>query len=190
MKATTTILAGLRGMAVAAAILVLAGGAACSGNGQGRIHVPPQDTAREQFAVAQESESRARGVLNLADRKPFLQNAIMAYEMVVNRFPMDDRYAPAALVIIAGLNMELDNIDQAVLQYREALQKYPNDREVRVTALHGLAKALDVKKQPAEAETYYRMVVDEFGSDTTDPQIQRLVAESYRRLRTIQILKE
>ena len=183
--------APLTGILLLALALVLS---AAAGGGRGarpgEFHIPVQETAREQFAVARRQQQNAQGVFDAPLKERELRIAIRAYEKVAELFPNDTEWTPVAQLLIGDLHRALREHHAATVQYQTVLQKYPEDTSVRHAALFGMGQALDELKRPQEAETYYRLLIEEATlSGASDEATQNMVAIARRRVRTIQVLR-
>lgn len=154
------------------------------------VHIPNLDTPSDQFYVAVRQERDARGLFEPRDRQQGLQLAMLAYERVVERFPEDDFYTPASDAKIGALHQEAGAYAKAITHFQGVLERHPNDRDARLLALSGLGGSLDELNRPQEAEVYYRMLVDEFQGDNSNPSIIAIVQNAQRRLRTITVLNQ
>jgi len=176
---------GLAGGLTLAGLLTLSTG--CSNRGsvaREDVLIPREDTVAEQFTVAQRQENDARGIFDQDVRREELMKAIYAYETVEERFPDDQFHTPAAAVISAELYAEIDEHAQALQKYQSVLERWPEDEEARVAALMGMGRSLDDLRRPDEAQTYYKMLIDEYQS-STKPEVRTLVERARQRYRQI-----
>lgn len=164
-------------------------GATCrSTNTDGRIIVPAEDTAREQFGVAEYQYQQALGMFDRKLREVEMRKAIAAYQEVERRFPQDEKYTPPSALIVGTIYRDLEEWEKAATQYRHVLRAYPNDEAVRISALMGLALSLNETDKQEEALVYFKQVLDEYGS-STDPRVQEIVEEARRRYRTVRLVE-
>lgn len=155
----------------------------------GRVHIPVQETARDQFQVARQQQRNAEGVFEDRLRERELRVAIMAYQRVVDLFPNDEEWTPLAALLIGDLQRQIGENQDAIAQYQRVLEAYPEDIPARFTALFGMGRALDDLRRPQEAELYYRMLIEESSlTGIDDEAIREMVAIARRRVRTIQVL--
>lgn len=185
MRTAKALLGFPSAVAIAMAALVATGG--CLGarkTSTANLLIPEEDTAREQFAIAEGQERDARGVFDAEKRAEELAKALAAYEVVEKRFPDDGKYTPAASVLIAEIRQELGQNDRAIAQFNHALKTYPDDSEVRIASLLGLGKSLDGAGRPDEAQVYYKMLIDQY-QESTSPEIRAIVEEARQRYRQI-----
>ncbi|MDK2971703.1 MAG: hypothetical protein PWP23_1458 [Candidatus Sumerlaeota bacterium] len=170
------------------AVLFTLMGATCKREAQlPKVMVPEEDTAREQFFVADIQFQEARGIYDQKKREEELLKAIVAYQAVEKRFPDDKRYTPAAAAIVGSIYQELKQNEKALAQFEHCLQKYPEDDQVRITALMGMGQTWDNMKQPPKAQPYYKMITDEY-STSSDPKVKELVEQARLRYRQIRLI--
>ncbi|MCB2155335.1 tetratricopeptide repeat protein [bacterium] len=146
--------------------------------------VPEVDTAREQFQVAETQRRTAQGIFEEDTRKLEMQKAILAYRAVEKRFPQDETYTPVASLLIGNIYEELEDFQSASKQFEHVLQAFPNDDQVRISALYGMGFSLDELDRASDAQKYYKLVIDEY-SNTTDPEMRRMVEQAIIRYRQI-----
>lgn len=153
-----------------------------------RVLIPEEDTPRDQFLVAEQQAREARGIFDERVRRDELRKAIAAYQAVEDRFPNDERYTPASSVLIAEIYRDIEDHERARRQFEHVLQRYPNDRDVHISALLGLGETLDALGRPIEAQRYYKMLMDQYGT-STDPRIRQIVEQARIRYRQIRLIE-
>lgn len=149
--------------------------------------IPEEDTAREQFLVAEMAYREARGIYDQKVRAAELRKAIAAYQAVERRFPDDRRYTPAAAAFIGNIHQDLREFNAALAQYEHCLKKYSDDDEVRITALLGMGQSYDELKKPQSAQPYYKMITDEYAGNP-NPRIREIVEQARLRYRQIRLI--
>jgi len=149
-----------------------------------RYLIPEMDTAREQYTLADRQYRDALGMFAPEARNTELRKSVQAFEMVVQRFPLDMRYTPVADLMIANVYREVGELAKAEPQYRRVLSRYSDDEAIRIDALIGLGQTLDDLRRPSEAKVHYKMVIDQYSS-SQDPAIRRSV--ELARARYVQI---
>lgn len=147
--------------------------------------IPREDDVKGQFEVAFGKEREARSFFDEEKRKDEMRIAILAYQKVELWFPNDKLMTPVAGLKVAVIQAELGDHANAAKSYQKALELYPSDTEVRINSLLGLGKSLDELKRPEEAQTYYKLLIDEF-QNTTNPRYKTVVDQArnlYRQIR-------
>ena len=134
--------------------------------------VPEADTAAEQFRLAQTQRASSRTVLDAEHRVVEFDKAILAYLAVRDRFPNDTKFTPAAVVFAANIHRDMQEYNEAVTLYLDAITNYPDQDDVRVDALYGLGKSYDAMGNVAEAKSYYKLLADEY-ADSPVPTYRR-----------------
>lgn len=174
---------------VAVAVTIVSMGTSCrEANPElPNVLIPREDTAREQFVVAEMQYQQALGVYDPKVRAEEMRKAIVAYKAVEDRFPNDSKYTPVSALLIGNIYQDLEDYEKAVAQYKHCLESYPNDTEVRISSLYGTGESLDELGQPEEAQTYYKLLIDEFEGNS-DPKVREMVGQAQIRYRQIRLL--
>lgn len=149
------------------------------------ILIPREDTAKGQFEVAFAKEKDARSYFDKKKRDKEMEVAILAYEKVELWFPNDKVITPVAGLKIAIIQSELEQYQKAAKTYERILNQYPSDTEVRINSLFGLGTSLDQLNRSAEAQVYYKLLIDEF-QNTRNTSYKSLVEQArvkYRQIR-------
>lgn len=147
--------------------------------------VPEVTTAREQAEIAREQVVRAGQTIDPDIREEERDKAIAALKSVVERFPDDREYTPAAHVTMGDLLQEMDRYHEAEKIYRNVIAKYPEIDDVNAQALYGLALSLEELERPAQSKQVLRQLIDSH-EDSTNPIIKSLVNRARARYRIIQ----
>ncbi len=172
---------GLSCVLLLAVILV---GTGCRTIFGGGPSIPELETAREQAEVAQQQHQRARQTIDTAQRRQELERAAAAWQKVVERFPGDQRYTPAAHLRVGDVYRELERHRQAERTYREVIRRYPDSQDIHALALLYLGETLYAREQYDEGKSIFRQLIDTYGDDT-DPQLQDIVARADFQYRQI-----
>lgn len=151
------------------------------------VMIPEEDTAREQWLVADIQFQEARGIYDQKKRAEELRKAVVAFQAVEKRFPDDRKYTPAAALTVGTIHSELQDHANALLQFEHCLKRYPEDDAVRISALMGMGQTYDNMKQPQNAQPYYKMITDEYAT-SSDPKVKELVEQARLRYRQIRLI--
>jgi len=163
--------------------------------------IPEENTPREQFAVARDTEQRAKGSFDKSVRREEYNKAIAAYGAVISRFPSDLEYTPAAWLQRAELHYQFgsDNAKHyvdAIDGFRTAADKYSNQDDIRVASLWGLGRTYDqLARVPdsssrksyenqTKAQMAYKALIEEYTGHES-PAIRALVAQARLRYRIV-----
>ena len=163
--------------------------------------IPEENTPREQFAVARDTETRAKGSFDKSVRREEYNKAIAAYGAVISRFPSDLEYTPAAWLARAELYYQFGTDDSkhyanAIDGFRTAADKYSAQDDIRAASLWGLGRTYDQlardEKSSArksfenqtKAQMAYKAVIDEFNGHES-PAIRQLVSQARLRYRIV-----
>lgn len=150
------------------------------------VVLPEMSTAEEQYQVAVEAYTRAKGTLQTSDKhERVVMEAEAAFQKVVDRFPRDPNVTPRASLYLGRCAFELrGDPGLAAKRYRGTLREYPDNEEVQSNGLYELGRALDDDKKYSEAKEAYQQFMDRF-KDTKNPATQRLLADARRRFRQV-----
>ncbi len=165
-------------------VLAVLAAAGCRTIFGGGPSIPELETAREQAEVAQQQHQRARQTIDTDQRRQELQRAAAAWQKVVDRFPDDQRYTPAAHLRVGDVHRELEQHRRAERTYREVINRYPDIEDIHALALLYLGETLYAREQHDQGKSVFRQLLDIYGEDN-DPQIQDIVARADFQYRQI-----
>jgi hypothetical protein len=163
--------------------------------------IPEENTPREQFAVARDTEARAKGSFDKDVRRDEYNKAIAAYGAVISRFPSDLEFTPAAWLQRAELYYQFGSDDpkhyaKAIEGFRIAADKYSNQDDIRVASLWGLGRTYDMlardpdsssrkaHENQTNAQMAYKAVIEEFNGHESQA-IRALVEQARLRYRIV-----
>ena len=152
----------------------------CAGILSDRYVIPDQPTAAEQAWTADEQLRVAQRTPDPDEQAEEFRKAAAAFEKVVERFPKDRQYTPAAHLLEAEIYFRLEDFRRAERTYRDVIRLYPEVADVHVNALFGVAEAITARGKGAAGKDYYRQVIDIYG-ESDDPNIVRRVKMAKQR---------
>ena len=126
------------------------------------IVVPEMDTAREQADVARRQFARASQTVDEDLRKKEMAEAVKAFDSVVERFPDDKTFTPAARLLKADILYDQRDYRRAEAEYRSVVASYPDIADVHAGALFGLGQSLDQQERFRESKESFRQLIDQY----------------------------
>ena len=151
-----------------------------------RFLIPTFDTARDQLMFARAQKQNQLPSMDPKKRNRQLRSTARAFEEVIKRFPDDIVYTPPAYIGMGEVYYTFHEYKDAVKVYRAALKKYPDQEDIQLFALYGLALSHDRLRNYEKAQSYYKECIDRFRDDERE-EVQEIIRECevlYRRVRT------
>lgn len=128
--------------------------------------VPEFNTGTEQYVFAKNLKDQSV-LINPKGKQHKIreESIILAYQSVIDRFPEDQRVTPLAWVELGDTYFRLNDIDEAIVYYETALQKYSHQDDIVCKTLYGAARAHDRLKNYEQAIDYYKKCFQRYEND-------------------------
>ena len=141
------------------------------GGSGAKIEVPEMDTPREQAEIASRQFARANQTVDEKLRREEMQKAVKAFDVVIERFPLDRTYTPASRLLRADLFFQMDKFKESEDAYREVISLYPDIADIHAGALYGLGQSLYEQKRFREGKEAFRQLLDQY-QNASEPSIR------------------
>ena len=150
-------------------------GAGCSRN-QGRILVPVQETAAEQFMYAQWVRQNSTLELMIHEKSRYLterRRIRAAYAQVVESFPADRTSTPLARLILIEMDAGLDERhapnsrrgdQRAIEQLDRLIKEYPEYDFIQAKGLYNMAQLHKRRGEFEDATRLFKHVADNYSA--------------------------
>ncbi|MFP4380556.1 MAG: tetratricopeptide repeat protein [Candidatus Sumerlaeia bacterium] len=131
---------------------------ACVKN-RSEVTVPRMETAEEQFNLAEEKYQQYRGMVPPEMRPRLERETIAAFEMVIQRYPENDRFTPLAKLRLAFMEKFRGETKAALKSFDRLIEEYPDNDLVQVYSIYNAGIICDDLKKFKKAKEYYRLAL-------------------------------
>ncbi len=153
--------------------------------GEGEYIIPDKETPKEQYAFAYDSSRTAFKGFDKETRIRRANEIAAAFKKVIEKYPEDTEYTPAAYINLGDTYLEIDNYSKAIKYFKKAVEKYPGQEDIQIFGHYGLGVCYDQIGKYEEAKKEYKYCIDKFGDDPRDT-FQKIVKKAqfrYDRIR-------
>lgn len=132
------------------------------------------DAARVQFERTTQTYNNTPLPAGKQERIRFLESVATGYTQLLHRYPDQPQWCAQALRSLGNVRAAEGRITDAVKIYERVGNEYPSDRWQVLQAWKSAADLLRENNQHAEAQVFYRKIIERFG-DSDAPQLTRLI---------------
>ena len=127
--------------------------------------IPTYDTAEEQYFYAMKMKINTVKGLDEEARTRQLRRFEAAFGKIIDTFPDDMKYTPAAYINLGDAYLEYDQPAKALKIFQTAIDKYPGQEDIQLFGHYGMGVAYDKTGKYSEAKKEYKYCIDKFGDD-------------------------
>jgi tetratricopeptide (TPR) repeat protein len=151
-----------------------------------KILIPQYETAEEQFVFAMKTKTGTMKGFDEKTRKEQLRRIEASFYEVINTFPDDTKYTPAAYLTLGNTYLDYKQWKKAMDIYQEAIERYPGQEDVQLFGHYGLGVAYDRLEKYSDAREQYKICIERFGDDPRS-SYQNIVEKARSRYGRIRV---
>ena len=145
-----------------------------------KIILPEYESAKDQYLFALRLKTNTVKGFDEKSRAQQLKRIESSFLRVIEKFPDDTKYTPAAYINLANTYNDYREPAKAVKYFQIALKKYPGQEDIQIFGHYGLGSAYDRLGRYKEAKEQFKLCVDKFGDDPRSAY-QEIVEKARRR---------
>lgn len=145
-----------------------------------KIVIPDYESVKEQYFYAMKIKLNTTIALDKKRREHQLRRIEAAFYKVIEEFPEDTRYTPAAYINLGDAYLKFHHPHKAIKIFSEAIEKYPDQEDIQLFGHYGLGVAYDSIGEFESAKKEYKFCIEKFG-DTQKEEFKKIVEICRRR---------